>query len=256
MDLIKLLRYGFAGLTPGGRRECVLCGHRVWRFMPYRSGSRGATPLMRAIDMVGSNRDAFECPRCGSHDRERHLFLYMQAIGLFSAMRERTVVHFAPEARLSRRIAEARPATYVQCDLSPSRPGVEIVDLLDMPFADGSVDVLIASHVLEHVRDDVLALAEISRVLAHEGVAVLQTPYSRMLQRTWEDAGIVDAAARLQAYGQEDHVRLYGRDVFERFATGPLVPEIGNHDALLPATDGDRFGVNPDEPLFLYRKRD
>src|SRR5690606_7769948 len=139
---------GLAGWIPGGRRVCVLCSHRVWRFMPYRGGARGAAALMRAIDMVGSARDAFECPRCGSHDRERHLFLYLQAIGFFSMIHGRTVVHFAPEARLSKKIGEAGPANYVRCDLSPSRPGIERVDLLDMPFENDSVDVLIANHVL------------------------------------------------------------------------------------------------------------
>jgi hypothetical protein len=106
------------------------------------------------------------------------------------------------------------------------------------------------------VADDLRALKEIGRVLVQGGVAILQTPYSRLLHRTWEDAGIVGDDVRLQAYGQEDHVRLYGRDIFERFAVRPLVPEIGRHDSLLPDVDSDRFGVNADEPLFLYRKRD
>jgi SAM-dependent methyltransferase len=132
---------------------------------------------------------------------------------------------------------------------------MERVDLLDMPFADESVDLLIANHVLEHVDDDLRAIAEIGRVLAKDGVAILQTPYSRMLQHTWEDAGIVGAEARLQAYGQEDHVRLYGRDIFERFASGQLVADIGSHASLLPDVDAERFGVNSEEPLFLYRKR-
>jgi SAM-dependent methyltransferase len=252
---IKLLRYGLAGWIYGGRRECVLCGHRVWRFMPYRNGSRGAPALSRAIDMVGSNLDAFECPRCGSHDRERHLFLYLRALGLLSAMNGRVVVHFAPEARLSTRIAQEQPARYVRCDLYPSRPDVERVDLLAMPFADESVDFVIANHVLEHVSDDVLALREIGRVLAPAGIAILQTPYSRTLRHTWQDPGIVDAVARLQAYGQEDHVRLYGQDIFARFAVGPLVADVGTHAALLPNVDADRLGVNPMEPLFLFRKR-
>ena len=41
--------------------------------MPYRRGARGMPPLMRSLDVIGSNVDQFECPRCGAHDRERHL---------------------------------------------------------------------------------------------------------------------------------------------------------------------------------------
>lgn len=72
-----------------------------------------------------------------------------------------------------------------------------------MPFADGSFDVVLANHVLEHVDDDRQAVAEIHRVLARGGRAILQTPYSRVLQQTWSDPGIVSEGARLQAYGQK-----------------------------------------------------
>ena len=83
MDPLKLVRYAFAGWVPGGNRACAACGQRVWRFMPYRDGSRGVPPLIRALDGIGSDVDHFECPRCGAHDRERHLLLYMRAAGLF-----------------------------------------------------------------------------------------------------------------------------------------------------------------------------
>lgn len=251
---LRLMRYAAAGWLPGGRRTCVLCGHRVWRFMPYAGGSKASAPLMRALGMVGSNRDAFECPRCGSHDRERHLFLYMRALDLFDAVRGRTVVHFAPEPRLSACIAAAAPARHVTCDLYPSRPGIERVDLLRMPFDAGSVDMLLANHVLEHVDDDAKALEEIARVLAPRGIAILQTPYSEVLHRTWADPGITDPVARFQAYGQADHVRLYGRDIFEAFARAGLAPDIRRHADLLPDIDPVRYGVNPAEPLFLYRR--
>jgi len=46
--------YALAGWLPGGRRYCVLCEHKVWRFMPYRRGVRSVSPLMRALDVVGS----------------------------------------------------------------------------------------------------------------------------------------------------------------------------------------------------------
>lgn len=56
----KLLRYGLAAWIPGGRRYCLLCGHKVWRFMPYRRGSRSVAPLMTALDVIGSDVDNFE----------------------------------------------------------------------------------------------------------------------------------------------------------------------------------------------------
>lgn len=251
---VKIVRYGLSGWVPGGRRLCVFCGHKVWRFMPYRQGSRGIALLMRALDCIGSDVDHFECPRCGAHDRERHLLLYLGASGLLDRIAGKAIVHFAPEKRLSRRIHDARPARYVRCDLHPPSPDVERVDIEAMPFASDSIDIVIANHVLEHVGDVDKALAEIRRVLKPGGHAILQTPYSAMLERTWCDSGITTDAARLQAYGQEDHVRLFGRDVFGLVESHGMESRVASHAELLPQCDPAVHGVNPREPFFLFQR--
>lgn len=121
-----------------------------------------------------------------------------------------------------------------------------------MPFAGAAFDMVIANHVLEHVGDDLKAVSEVARVLKPGGCAVLQTPYSDKLERTWSDPGIASDAARLQAYGQEDHVRLYGRDLFLRFSQSGLVPSVSTHDELLASSQPEVLGVNPREPFFLF----
>ncbi|HET7301482.1 MAG TPA: hypothetical protein VFJ01_12625, partial [Oleiagrimonas sp.] len=106
--------------------------------MPYRSGSRSSPPLMRVLGIVGSNPDQFECPRCGAHDRERHLLMYLQADGTLAQLHGKSVLHFAPEKRLSRFISAAAPSRYVRADLFPNSPDVERVDMLEMQFQDES----------------------------------------------------------------------------------------------------------------------
>lgn len=250
MNIIKLIGYALAGWTPGGQRHCVMCDHNVWRFMPYRAGAK--VPLMAALSIVGSDIDHFECPRCGSHDRERHLLLYMRAFGLLAILPSLRVLHFAPERHLSRRIAALAPVQYITCDLYPGSADVLRVDIEQMPFEDGSFDLVIANHVLEHVSDDDKAISEVSRVLRLGGWAVLQTPYSDMLETTWSDPGIATEAARLQAYGQEDHVRLFGRDIFEQFSRHGLSAKVSTHAELPEAGQYKRLGVNPREPFFLF----
>lgn len=250
----KLVRYAIAGRVPGGRRRCVVCGHRVWRFMPYRAGSRSSPPLIRALHMVGSNPDQFECPRCGAHDRERHLLMYMRADGILVQLRGKSILHFAPEKRLSRFIADAEPTRYVRADLFPGSTDVQRVDMLEMQFEDETFDCVIANHVLEHVSDVPRALSEIRRVLKPGGFAILQTPYSEKLHHTWEDQGIDTASARLQAYGQEDHVRLFGRDIFEQITAAGFESRIHSHEQLLADVDPETMGVNRDEPFFLFRR--
>jgi SAM-dependent methyltransferase len=240
--------------VPYGKRECVICGHAVGKFLPYRNGSRSVPDLMLALGMTGSDVDNFSCPWCHSHDRERHLFLYMREAGIFSIIARSKVLHVAPEKHLSVIIQDAKPEEYIPCDLYPWAPDILKVDLLSLPFPDNHFDVCIANHVLEHVDDDLCAIDEIARVLRPGGYAILQVPYCRGLELSWEDAGICTDEARLQAFGQEDHVRLFGRDVFERIASRGLKSHVKGHNDLLQKYNPERFGVNSSEPFFLFAK--
>jgi len=234
--------------------KCILCGHAFFRFLPYKSGGLHAFGLMAAVGAVGSDLEHFECPWCGCNDRERHLFLYMTAVGLLPSMSGLSVLHFAPEKRLSPRILEAHPDRYTKCDLFPQTVDVMRVDLLETPFEDCKFDLVIANHVMEHVADDLVALREVYRVLKPGGYAILQTPFSSKLHRTWSDPGIDTDEARLHAHGQEDHVRLYGCDVFQRFESVGLESHVKHHRELFAEITGREFGVNEDEPFFLFQR--
>lgn len=236
------------------QRRCIACGRSVGRFLPYRGGTRTQPKLLTTLGCVGSDVDNFECPRCGAHDRERHLLMYFEAIRLFDAMPSYRILHFAPEKCLAKCIAAARPAEYLKCDLHPASAEVQRVDIGAMPFADATFDLVIANHVLEHVDDDLRAVREVRRVLRPGGRAILQTPYCASLHETWSDPGIKSDAARLQAYGQEDHLRLFGRDIFERFARSGLRPCLKTHAEVLPDLPATVYGVNAAEPLFLFER--
>lgn len=49
-------------------------------------------------------------------------------------------------------------------------------DILDIPFAAGSFDNVVAMHVLEHITDVDRALENVKRVLKDDGVFVMTTP--------------------------------------------------------------------------------
>lgn len=251
--LLGRFRQALAGLPIRAHRECCMCGARIRQFLPYRGGWRQAPPLLRSLRVVGSDLDNHLCPVCGCHDRERHLLLYMRKAELLDRMRDRHILHFAPEARLASFFERAAPARYVQADLFPSRPGIVRMDLLHIPEQTGCFDFVIANHVLEHVADDARALAEIRRVLKPNGHAILQTPYSDLLTSTFCDPGICTDEARLQVYGQEDHVRMYGRDIFTRFAKAGFTDRVLVHGQALPGIDPAVYGVNPLEPFFLFQ---
>jgi SAM-dependent methyltransferase len=78
--------------------------------------------------------------------------------------------------------AEARESVGVEIDWARAREaraaGVAVVSAAaeDLPFADGTFDVLLSHEVLEHVRDDRAAMREAVRVLAPGGRAVVFVP--------------------------------------------------------------------------------
>jgi SAM-dependent methyltransferase len=57
-------------------------------------------------------------------------------------------------------------------------------DLLDLPFADGSFDVVCAFETIEHVEDAEAFLHQIARVLRGDGTLIVSTP--RALSTTYE----------------------------------------------------------------------
>lgn len=238
----------------GGVRRCCLCGHTVRAFLPYRDGCASLPAVALEADIVGSDVENFECPVCGCHDRERHLFLYLQAAGLLPQLGGARILHFAPETHLQRVIKAAGPAHYERADLFPRQTGVHKLDLTAIDRPDQSFDFVIANHVLEHVDDDARALREILRVLQPGGRAILQTPFAAARRGTFEDPTICDEAGRLRAFGQEDHCRLYGADFVDHVQSFGFVSQVAEHARLLPGVDSFVFGVNPREPFLLFRK--
>ena len=253
MDINKIALALISRISFRGQHCCIICGHRVGRFIPYKDGKQ-APSLPVALGIIGSDTFNFECPWCGAHDRERHLLMYMNATGLFDELPSKSLLHFAPERRLSKLIAAKEPVIYIKCDLAPQESDVKEVDILAIPYKNKTFDLVIANHVLEHVSDDIQALREIFRVLKPGGHAILQTPYCLKLHSTWSDEGIDNSHARLMAYGQEDHVRLFGRDIFVRIQSVGLTPQVHHHKELLSRFDPIQYGVNAAEPYFLFKR--
>src|SRR6266702_2505739 len=221
--VIGRIARGFAIL--GSAKLCYACNKRVGRFLPYRGGWKDVPPLIRALDVNGSDVENFSCPRCGAHDRERHLLMYFDRAGMWKRIAGAAVLHFAPERVLAARISKARPARYVKADLFPAAADTRREDISKLSFGDRTF-----------------------------GLAVLQTPYSEKLTHTFEDESIRDDEARLQAFGQEDHVRLYGRDLFSRLQDAGFVSKVLEHDAALKDCGESLYGVNRREPFICMER--
>lgn len=105
---------------------------------------------------------------------------------------------------------------YITGDLVSPLAKVKM-DVHAIPFEDNSFDAVMCNHVMEHVDNDIQAMGEIRRVLKPGGWAIMQVPfYSPVPNETYEDPSIISPSAREKAYGQNDHVRLYGKDYPDR----------------------------------------
>jgi SAM-dependent methyltransferase len=224
--------------------------------MKYREGSKALSQFMKQLRLVGSDVDNFGCFYCGSTDRERHLFMYFDKLMLWDRMKDGTILHFAPEKHLLTRIKAQQPLRYVKADISPQDGDTVPIDATAIPYEEETFDFLIANHILEHIPDYRTALTEFQRVLKPGGVAILQTPYTKVLKRNFEDEGIDTDELRLFFYGQEDHVRVFSERQFLR-----AVQEVGftlrteAHEACFDAGDAYYYGVPAQEDLILVEKQ-
>jgi SAM-dependent methyltransferase len=159
-------------------------------------------------------RGAIECPRCRSRARHRLLWLYLSGeYGIED--RSVRILHFAPERAIEQLLRPLLNATYVSTDLQSPRADVK-ADITGLPFEDGEFDLVLCSHVLEHIADDRAAMRELYRVLAPGGTAIVQSPVNYDQAETFEDPSVTSPEERLRLFSQPDHVRVYGPDLKDR----------------------------------------
>jgi ubiquinone/menaquinone biosynthesis C-methylase UbiE len=121
-----------------------------------------------------------------------------------------------------------------------------------MDLSDSSFDLILCSHVLEHVPDDRAAMRELNRVLAEGGLALVLVPY-RPDVTTYEARSITSPLDRMVAFGQQDHVRIYGSDLADRLRKAGFEVDDRTTSELFDAAKVARCELDPAEHLFLCR---
>jgi SAM-dependent methyltransferase len=208
----------------GKGRYCPVCEKSSRRFLTF-----GLVP----------RKDA-QCAHCGSLERYRLAWLFMQKrTNLFDG-KSKKMLHVAPEpcfrSILKRRLGDS----YLTADLFNPLAMVKM-DITNIEHPDQSFDVIYCSHVLEHVQDDRKALREFYRTLKNDGWAILLVPITA--DKTFEDPSITDADERLKLFGQKDHVRRYGPDYIDRLQEAGFKVEIIKVSDLVQGDDKVRMGL-------------
>ncbi len=125
------------------------------------------------------------------------------------------VLHFAPEQAFYKLFRNQKNLDYTTTDLLSPLADVK-ADICNLPFEDNTYDVILCNHVLEHIPDDTKAMQELFRVLKKGGMAILQIPQDLSREKTFSDDTIIEQKERSRIFGQYDHVRVYGRDYFDK----------------------------------------
>ncbi|MGB5818295.1 MAG: methyltransferase domain-containing protein [Saonia sp.] len=154
-------------------------------------------------------------PSTLSLERHRLLWLYLKnKTDFFKAHHK--VLHFAPEQAFYKRFRKLKNLkAYTTTDLNSPLADVK-ADICNLPFEDNSFDVILCNHVLEHIPNDIKAMQELYRVLKPKGWGIFQIPQDLDREFTFEDNSITDKKERAKIFGQYDHVRIYGRDYFDK----------------------------------------
>jgi SAM-dependent methyltransferase len=194
------------------------------------------------------NRPNALCWRCGSQERHRAQWLLFERRP--ELLREaESLLHFSPEWCLRRRLSQIAGLRYVTADLDGSDVDLQL-DITRLDLSDAAFDLVICSHVLEHVPDDAAAMAELRRVTAPGGRCLVMVPLALDRDRTYEDASITAPQDREREFLQHDHVRLYAPDIANRLHNAGFDIEIVDLHAEL-GEQAERYRLLASDLIFL-----
>lgn len=178
--------------------ECNLCGGAVFRAFNGRTGA--------------------QCAGCGSLERTRLLWMYLEELELPSRAK---ILHIAPEPVIGRKLQARLPlCEYLRADIDTQRYAsggpCTYIDLCDLgAWPSAAYDLILHVHVLEHTPCNIAhTLYHLHRMLKPSGRHVLGVPFlSGQYDESFQPLSDQEKKTR---FAQWDHVRRFGRRDIER----------------------------------------
>lgn len=224
----------------------------------YYSGNKYQDPIdgrtFRSFLPYGyeNPRENVLSPSTLSLERHRLLWLFLKKNTNFFQDNLK-VLHFAPEQAFYKRFRELKNLEYITTDLNSPLADVK-ADICNLPFESNRFDVILCNHVLEHIPNDTKAMEELYRILKPGGWGVFQIPQDLQREKTFEDNSIIDKKERAKIFGQYDHVRIYGKDYFEKLRSiGFKVEEI-NMTSKMAQEEIEKYRLANGEIIPLVKK--
>lgn len=193
------------------------------------------------------------CPGSLSLERHRLLWLYFhQKTNFFTSKLK--MLHVAPEVCFMKPFEKQHGDGYITGDIESPLAKVQL-DVHEIPFNDNEFDVAMCNHVMEHVDDDIKAMKEFHRVLKPGGWAIFQVPFFPPIPDvTYEDFSITDPRECEKVFGQDDHVRLYGKDYADRLRQAGFKVTEDDFIHQLSEEEVKKYALPKDEIIFFCEK--
>jgi predicted SAM-dependent methyltransferase len=229
-----LVRPIIAFSLKGDRFTDPIDGKNFRKFLPYGYGKQRENALS---------------PSTLSLERHRLMWLFLRdETTFFTSEKKLKTLHIAPEQCFLDIFRKQKNLEYTTSDLESPIADVK-ADICDLPFKNNSFDVVFCNHVLEHITDDKKAMQELFRVLKRGGFGIFQIPQDLSRETTFEDNSVTDKKERTKIFGQYDHVRIYGRDYFNKLRSiGFKVDEI-DYTQKISSEKLERFCLMKNEVL-------
>ncbi|WMN12727.1 methyltransferase domain-containing protein [Marivirga salinae] len=222
----------------GDNVYCPINGKGYKKFLPYGR----VNPRENAL-----------CPDTLSLERHRLIWLYLKEKTNFFESKLK-VLHVAPEQCFMDRFEKLHGDDYITADIESPLAKVKM-DIHDIPFPANTFDVVFCNHVMEHVEDDIKAMSELYRVLKPGGWGILQIPFFEPVpEKTFEDNSITDPKEREKIFGQDDHVRLYGKDYPDRLRKAGFKVTEDNYVNELPEYRVKKYALPKGELIYKVEK--
>ena len=194
---------------------CNACGNEVFfnPISPTQEAMRKKNGFLYwNADFQMENRENYECPVCGACDRDRLMIAFLEEVQAEGGEKLR-MLQIAPSPSIERYALGRDDILYDSMDLMIQdvtfRADLQHMDMVE----DETYDIIVCSHVLEHVENDARAMSELYRILKPEGVCLVLVPLIAGKQDTEEQWGCSEEE-NWRRFGQGDHSRLYGKNDF------------------------------------------
>lgn len=237
------------GLKDSGRL-CPVCQKEF----PTFGGKTSAHPVVaKNITSLGERSDVF-CYVCGAKERHRLLALYLERMELLSRPDTTNILYFAPVSGVESRLQKYPSVNITTADLSLA--GVDVfTDITSLPFGSDSYDLIICSHVLEHIPDDREAIKELRRVVKPDGKVLAMVPIDHLRTTTLEDKTASTTEDRKSIYGHPQHQRIYGTDFSDRLCDLGFSVNKFTVQSEFSQVEVRKYGLIPRETIYICEPR-